>query len=499
MYPHLVARSDMYPHTVARSDMYPHTVARSEMYAHTVARSDMYPHPVARSDMYPHPVARSDMYPHPVALFGAMVGCYLMHSQDHVEDTRIRYKLTTPRCVQTSHSSLYPDYPLLAVSRLATPRCIQTSHSSLLATPRCIQTRHSSLYSTLHLVCPSQLQNFRLLLAQKITRDLGTSVHVIGPVDDLKLTGKDNKLVKQIVGFDGNSVFVLADAKKKGGEGNSELRKVLTHKPDPCLQYPQNTYGTTFVSQNFLEARASGRKQFLQVVSHRLADALSTELYEDCVCFLRDGVHAETRCRVSGRKERERLEVGFESEIICGFTRPPQNRNVITQRAQDNHKVSALSARAVSLMFNSSLLCPLCLRCSARENQSNLRTSHLNSVRMRRKIRSEQTASLSVGVFISVKRVFISVKGVFIPVKGVFISVKGVFISVKVVFISVKRVFISVKRVFISVKGVFISVKGVFIPVKGVFISVKGVFWNLMRVFTLRLRRFSSTVAVLTR
>nr|CAD7604227.1 unnamed protein product [Timema genevievae] len=153
-----------------------------------------------------------------------------------------------------------------------------------------------------------ELQNLRLLLAQKITRDFGTSVHVIGPVDDLKLTGKDNKLVKQVVGFDGNNVFVLADAKKKGGEGNSDLRKVLTHKPDPCLQYPQNTYGTTFVSQNFLEARASGRKQFLQVVSHRLAEALTTELYEDCICFLRDGVHAETRCRVTGRKERERLE-----------------------------------------------------------------------------------------------------------------------------------------------------------------------------------------------
>nr|CAD7417642.1 unnamed protein product [Timema poppensis] len=278
MYPHNVARSDMYPHPVARSDMYPHTVSRSDMYPHTVTHSDMYPHPVARSDMYPHTVARSDTYPHLVAPFGAMAdGCNvdLLNIIESTQNGDIRFLATPP----TSYS-VVP------------------------------QTDHSSLYSTLHLVCPSQLQNFRLLLAQKLTRDLGTSVHVIGPVDDLKLTGKDNKLVKQIVGFDGNSVFVLADAKKKGGEGNSELRKVLTHKPDPCLQYPQNTYGTTFVSQNFLEARASGRKQFLQVVSHRLADALSTELYEDCVCFLRDGVHAETRCRVSGRKERERLEVG---------------------------------------------------------------------------------------------------------------------------------------------------------------------------------------------
>nr|CAD7417757.1 unnamed protein product [Timema poppensis] len=55
-----------------------------------------------------------------------------------------------------------------------------------------------------------------------------------------------------------------------------------------------------------------------------------------------------------------------------------------------------LIARAVLLRFISYLLRPLCLRCSAQENQSNLRTNHLTSVRMRCRGRTEQTASLDL-------------------------------------------------------------------------------------------------------
>ncbi|CAG2065896.1 unnamed protein product [Timema podura] len=54
-------------------------------------------------------------------------------------------------------------------------------------------------------------------------------------------------------------------------------------------------------------------------------------------------------------------------------------------------------------LHSTSLLGPLCLRCSAQENQSNLRTNHLKSVRMRickrlcSTSRSKQTASLTFG------------------------------------------------------------------------------------------------------
>nr|CAD7569527.1 unnamed protein product [Timema californicum] len=58
--------------------------------------------------------------------------------------------------------------------------------------------------------------------------------------------------------------------------------------------------------------------------------------------------------------------------------------------------ISASSVRAVPLNFYSTLLRPLCLGCSAEDNQSNIRTSQLTSVRMRCRARSEQTAPLSV-------------------------------------------------------------------------------------------------------
>nr|CAD7412597.1 unnamed protein product [Timema poppensis] len=48
------------------------------------------------------------------------------------------------------------------------------------------------------------------------------------------------------------------------------------------------------------------------------------------------------------------------------------------------------------LKFNSPLLSPLCLRCSAQEGQSNLRNSHPKSVRMRCRARSEQSSLLGV-------------------------------------------------------------------------------------------------------
>nr|CAD7418656.1 unnamed protein product [Timema poppensis] len=69
-------------------------------------------------------------------------------------------------------------------------------------------------------------------------------------------------------------------------------------------------------------------------------------------------------------------------------TSAEQKRSHVTS-SKPITKISALSVRAVPLKFNLSLLCPLCLRSSARENQSKLK-----SVRMCCRARSKQTASL---------------------------------------------------------------------------------------------------------
>jgi hypothetical protein len=65
----------------------------------------------------------------------------------------------------------------------------------------------------------------------------------------------------------------------------------------------------TYVAQNFLDAKASARKQFLQVLSHRITESLETELYEDCTCKLVSGLYPFSVCKVTNRKEREPLSV----------------------------------------------------------------------------------------------------------------------------------------------------------------------------------------------
>lgn len=46
----------------------------------------------------------------------------------------------------------------------------------------------------------SQLQQLAALYSVKVLRDRGIAFHVVVPVDDLGLTNKDAKTVKQVVG-----------------------------------------------------------------------------------------------------------------------------------------------------------------------------------------------------------------------------------------------------------------------------------------------------------
>ncbi|KAJ8889258.1 hypothetical protein PR048_008756 [Dryococelus australis] len=116
---------------------------------------------------------------------------------------------------------------------------------------------------------------------------------VITPVEGLKISSKDAKALKNIVGFDDEHVYSLTDGRKK--QGNTELRKILDYKPNPLTWLPQG---------NFIDNKAQ-RRQYVQTVSHRISESLTSEFYEDCVCFIKDGMYAESFCRVTGRKERE--------------------------------------------------------------------------------------------------------------------------------------------------------------------------------------------------
>ncbi|KAG8238067.1 hypothetical protein J437_LFUL016420 [Ladona fulva] len=112
------------------------------------------------------------------------------------------------------------------------------------------------------------------------------------------------------VSLDKNSMYTVADGKKKNLVGDSELRKEMGYNKDLCVDFAFATRGAAFSSSNFMELSKPGlKKQFIQVVSQRISQSLAPELTEDCTCKLYHGLHPVTRCWVTSRKERENLKV----------------------------------------------------------------------------------------------------------------------------------------------------------------------------------------------
>ncbi|XP_066996773.2 apolipophorins [Anabrus simplex] len=149
-----------------------------------------------------------------------------------------------------------------------------------------------------------------LAFSARLYNELGINTHLITPVENIYAEGKEEKQIKQLVGFDDEATFSLNDAKKKVLEGDHELRKNLDYTSTVCTEGAQKIHGAVFNSNNFVNAKQPARKQFIQVVSHRIADSLaSVELTEDCTCLLLHGVHPTPVCRVKNRREKEHTKV----------------------------------------------------------------------------------------------------------------------------------------------------------------------------------------------
>lgn len=87
-------------------------------------------------------------------------------------------------------------------------------------------------------VLSRQLQQLRLALGYKAYTDLGLTYHQIAGLDDILISGK---AVKNVVGFDSDSVFTLADAKKNPVEGSTDLKKkMVVTSGDVCASFAAN-------------------------------------------------------------------------------------------------------------------------------------------------------------------------------------------------------------------------------------------------------------------
>lgn len=153
---------------------------------------------------------------------------------------------------------------------------------------------------------PLSLQQLRLIVGEKLYRDLGlTYYHVYYP-GEVQASGKPQK---NIVGYDSDSAYVFADSKKKPLSGNSELRNNLVLPAvDVCADFAVASGGAAFISNNLVDAKPNQKRQFAQVAARRIAEGLtSVEIEKDCTCEQPHGLVGRSRCKIVGRREKEQL------------------------------------------------------------------------------------------------------------------------------------------------------------------------------------------------
>ncbi|XP_011144506.2 apolipophorins [Harpegnathos saltator] len=153
---------------------------------------------------------------------------------------------------------------------------------------------------------PLSLQQLRLLEGLKMYRDLGLTYYNVYYPGDIHVSGKTQK---NIVAYDQDSVYVLADSKKKPLTGNSELRNnMVIPTEDVCADFAIMSGGAAFSSTNLLDAKPNQKRQFAQVTARRIAESLtSVEIQQDCVCEQSFTPSGHSCCKIVGRREKEQL------------------------------------------------------------------------------------------------------------------------------------------------------------------------------------------------
>lgn len=140
--------------------------------------------------------------------------------------------------------------------------------------------------------------------ASETVKEAGVSVHVITPVRDLVLSGKDAKNLKNVVGFNSKSVLVQADFKKRTNIGSTDMRANLKYTTDLGIDTVQDADGYIFVLQNYSALKnQKEKKNFITVVTASVADLMArTENTLDCKCELKNGLYPTEVCEVTDTK-----------------------------------------------------------------------------------------------------------------------------------------------------------------------------------------------------
>ncbi|XP_028142993.1 apolipophorins isoform X2 [Diabrotica virgifera virgifera] len=127
------------------------------------------------------------------------------------------------------------------------------------------------------------------------------SLQLITPFEGLQV--KDVKKTKDVIGFNDEHVFTFSQSKKKP-EGTAELYKELQYD-DYCVDFTVKNRGNVFVTDNFLDAKPDGKKQFLHTAAHNIIEeAVNLEQGLDCECRPSSAYGGKNICRESYSKEK---------------------------------------------------------------------------------------------------------------------------------------------------------------------------------------------------
>uniref|UniRef100_A0A182MAM9 Vitellogenin domain-containing protein n=1 Tax=Anopheles culicifacies TaxID=139723 RepID=A0A182MAM9_9DIPT len=128
----------------------------------------------------------------------------------------------------------------------------------------------------------------------------GIMFNMVAPLKSVGLTNtKDQSKVKSIVGFNERVVYHMND--KKRTVGSTEMKKSLKYDDVVAVSAVERFGGNFFVLQNYAQQKTpKDKKQFISIVAAVLAEQLTrTETTNECVCYLRGGIHPESVCSAS--------------------------------------------------------------------------------------------------------------------------------------------------------------------------------------------------------
>nr|XP_045591909.1 uncharacterized protein LOC123753944 [Procambarus clarkii] len=140
------------------------------------------------------------------------------------------------------------------------------------------------LFDCDHPRCTVSISAPKIVKLRETLLSQGVQLHVVttNPITVLNRHGLTKKAMRQLIGVDGHTAYLLSHARKRRVQGKTAIRKHLTTPiGNTCTQLAVQTDGSVFSMQNIKMERKYHRRIFLQLLGQRLVEG-QTAHYLGC-------------------------------------------------------------------------------------------------------------------------------------------------------------------------------------------------------------------------